>query len=176
VAAQKGLLIPPPAILGLQTNLPVASLAADRWALCYQEGYEASGTPLATVLGQCSGQYLLLGCLPGGTSQLTVAAADLRANVTFDTGVSNTSFHPGNGVAWYYNDNMSWGFFNPADGIYKNACDTTSTPNNFPQHRLCWHTGSAGGAAFGQIGQGYLCGVNVNLFTSSWQRVIYRHL
>jgi len=148
---------------GIRQNLPVAQL--NGWTQCYSDTYANDGTPLPTILAQCSGARLLLGCRPVGSDTLTVAANAPRADVTFDTGTGNIT-HDANGVGWYYNNNWSWGFARAGDVLERNSCDM-ATGN--PEDRLCWHT--SGDA----IRTGWRCGANIWLNSDpAWERVIYQ--
>ena len=174
VAREKGLLFAPDS--GIAANVPESAVLAAGWSLCYQDTYATSGIPLSTILSLCDAPYLMLACLPGGTATLVVAAAGARADVTFDTGAGNaTSAHTANGVSWYYNDNWSWGFFVPGDGVNKSSCDVEL--GAFDAYRLCWHAGTGAGAPSATLAYGYRCGSNQSLNSDpTWLRRIYHHL
>lgn len=149
--------------IGVAQNVPVSSL--EGWTQCYSDTYGNSGTPVSTILSQCSGAQLLLACRPVGSSTLTLAANAPRADVIFDTGTGVNSTHTANGVNWYFNDSWSWGFAPSGDSVFRDSCDTTNSPDG--NLRMCWHTNS------GDINPGYRCG---NTFPNGtdWERLIFQ--
>ena len=147
---------------GVQTNVPIASLAG--WKQCYTDTYNVSMN-VASVAASCQGTYLLLGCMPNGNPNLTVAAMGLKSDVTFVTGNSSCGqdkTHTANGVDWYYDSAWSWGFLKAGDPKSICNCDTDSTNGGL---RLCWHANNYGG---------YRCGATTGLNGSSaYTRVVY---
>jgi len=169
---------PPPPLYwrsGVQTDLPVASLAG--WTQCFSDTYKDDGTPLASIFSACAGAKLVMACRPVGSDTLTVAAMGARSDVLFETGYADASTtHEANGVAWYFDDNYSWGFANAGDTVQKTACDMEQSSD--PEHRLCWHTGLG---APGELRFGWRCGSTVwlNGFpapyadATTWERIIF---
>jgi hypothetical protein len=161
----------PPAYypFGPQANVLASQLVG--WELCWSSPYGSSGTPTATILADCDGDYLLLGGKPVGSNVFDVVAAGPRADVLFDTGTGNTP-HDANGVGWYFSDSYSWGYALAGDPINRSSCDIAGTaysPGPNGDLRLCWHTG--GGAIQG----GWRSGVNIELNGSfSFERFIYQ--
>ncbi len=145
---------------GVQNDVPIADLFG--WTECYLDSYGDYGTPLSTILAQCSKSKLLLGCRQNGASTLALAAHAPRVDVTFDTGSGNTP-HDANGTGWYYSDDWSWGFAGQGDVLERNSCDVASTN---PEKRLCWHTGG------GNINDGWRCGTATSVY-SGYERVVY---
>lgn len=157
------------AFAGVQTNLPVSSLSG--WSLCYSDVYSNSGTSVASILTDCDKAHLLLACRQTGSPTLLVAAHAPRADVTFDTGTSNTP-HDANGVGWYFSDSYSWGFAPQGDPISRTSCDTVASSFNpsgpDPDQRLCWHSSS------GSIQGGWRCGTADSLNSSSaYERLVF---
>ena len=149
--------------VGPQTNVPMNMLAG--WQQCYKDVFANAGTPVATILQACSGQHLMLACRQINSNTITVLAQSTRADVTQDTGGGNGS-HDANGTTWYFNNSWSWGFATPGDGLSRNSCDTAQ--GNFPQNRLCFHTGG------GNINGGYRCGSTAGLNgDQNWERLIF---
>ena len=151
--------------VGVQTNVPVASLAG--WTQCYTGTYAASNVSLAgTILTQCSGANLMMACRPVGSSTLTVLAWAPRADVIFNTGDSNNVTHNANGVEWYYSNSYSWGFVNGGNTVNRFSCDTANTN---AATRLCWHTSG------GTLNVGWRCGATTGLNgTATWERIVYQ--
>jgi hypothetical protein len=147
--------------VGPQVNVAEGELVG--WTRCFRDTYADGAASIATILTQCDGADLLLACRPVGASRFTVLAAAPRADVTTDTGVTNTP-HDANGTGWYFNDDYSWGFAGQGDAIDRISCDVESTN---PERRLCWHTGS------GTMDAGWRCGTATDVFDGSWERVIY---
>jgi len=150
------------AFSGVANDLHVTALTG--WTQCYLDTYDNTGLTTAGVLAACTGDNLMLACRPTGSGVLTVAAHALSADVTLPT-LLNTP-HDANGVAWYFDDDFSWGFAAQGDAINQNKCDVASTNGG---QRLCWHTQQA--PALG----GYRCGTAVLLNSSpSFERVVYQ--
>lgn len=147
------------AFSGVATDLKVSALTG--WTQCYVDTYN-NDMSASDVLSACTKDHLMLACRPTGSDTLTLAAHAPRADVTFDTGGENTP-NVANGVGWYFNDNVSWGFAPEGEEIDLNICDiATSSPSG----RLCWHTQPGLG--------GWRCGANTNLNSSpAWERVVF---
>ena len=154
---------------GIQTNLPESQVTSGGWNLCYSDDFNTTGVALSGIFSGCGGSQFLLACRPIGNANLIVAAHAPFADVTFDTGINTTITHVANGVAWYFNNNHSWGFIEPGDSISKNSCDTDV--GAFDDRKMCWHTGA------GTINVGYRCGTDQSLNGSTtWERLIYTDL
>lgn len=150
--------------VGPQTNVPESTVTGGGWTECYRDLY-INELDADTVLRRCSGNRLLLSCLPTGSSTLALLAQAERSDVIFDTGNSASSLHVANGVGWYFNDTSveSWGFVREGDSVQKDNCDTDSSGAN--DERLCWHLNDDGG---------YRCGAEIELNESgAFERVVY---
>ena len=147
---------------GIQQNLPIAQLTG--WTQCYQDTFDNSSTPVATILAGCNKANLLLACKQVGSQTLQLAAMAPRVDVITDTGTGNVT-HNANGVGWYFNASWSWGFVIQGDTPARNSCDTNTGPSS--ALRMCWHTGN------NNINSGYRCGDTYLNGDSSYNRVIY---
>lgn len=147
---------------GPQTNVPAETVTNGGWTECYRDTYDIQINP-ATVLSQCTGNLLILSCLPTGSDVLTLLAAGERSDVIFDTGDNLDVTHIANGVGWYFNNTSlaSWGFVRAGDSVFKTNCDTEQSGAN--DERLCWHLNTGG----------YRCGVTEDLFSPSFERIVY---
>jgi hypothetical protein len=116
---------------GPQTN--VAKSALTGWQECWSGPFTGT-TPLAGVLAQCSGNYLMLAAGNTGSNTLLLLAAAPRNDVLFNTAHTNTP-HDANGSGWYFANDWSWGFANQGDAIHRIQCDDNAGPL-----RMCWHT------------------------------------
>lgn len=148
---------------GPQTGVPIQTVTDGGWTECYRDTYDIQINP-ATVLSQCTGNLLILSCLPTGSDTLTLLAAGERTDVTFETGDNLDVTHIANGVGWYFNDTslQSWGFVKEGDIVFKDNCDTDDSGAN--DERLCWHLNTGG----------YRCGVTTGLNgSSSFERIVY---
>lgn len=158
---------PPPFPVGkgIQQNITLTSLQSGGWSVCYADTYTGSA-PIFTILAGCTGKYMMLACRPDETTDaLALAAADQRSVVTTPDVTSN--HHVANGVGWYFNDMLSWGFFPASETIDLSPCDTGALTMN--DQRLCWH------AVEGVLSPGYRCGDNDLTTSSTWQRLILVH-
>jgi len=152
--------------VGVQTNVPESAIIAGGWNLCHQDGFGDTANSLSTILSNCSGSQLMLACRDVGNPNLVAVAHAPRVAVTTDTGNADNGISTvSNGVAWYFNTDWSWGFFEPGDGVSKNNCDIGV--GAFPERRMCAHT------SLGNLDSGYRCGATENLFDNSWERLIY---
>ena len=150
------------AFSGVANDLKVSALTG--WTQCYLDTYNNTALTTAGVLAACTKDHLMLACRPTGSDTLTVAAHAPRADVTFDTGGSDTP-NVANGVGWYFNDDFSWGFAPEAESIDLNICDISSSS---PGARLCWHTQQSPGLG------GWRCGATTGLNSSpAWERIVY---
>lgn len=148
---------------GPQTGVPIQTVTDGGWTECYRDTYNIQINP-GTVLSQCTGNLLILSCLPTGSDTLTLLAAGERTDVTFETGDNDDVTHIANGVGWYFNDSGldSWGFVKAGDSVFKDNCDTDDSGAN--DERLCWHLD----------GGGYRCGETTGLNdSSSFERIVY---
>lgn len=160
-AADQGGTCPPRRIQFSGVRTSVAAATVTGWTPCWTSTY-ATSVALSTILAQCTGKHLMLGCRAAGSSTYSVLAHAPRADVLFDVGTGTTATHVANGVAWYYSPSMSWGFAAGGDSVSRNSCDT-GTVNG--ASRLCWHTSSS------SVSSGYRCGTNTGV-SSTWERVI----
>ncbi len=154
---------------GVQNNVPIASLLG--WSQCYVDSYGASGTPLSTILSQCSKAKLLMGCRTTGSQTLTVAANAPRLDVIFETGSGQTP-HNANGVGWYYTGSYSWGFAPQGSILNRNSCDIIDS-QSYPgggatdgAQRICWHT--SGNA----LSTGWRCG-KPDFLGAGYERILF---
>lgn len=153
--------------VGPQTSVSTATVAGWGWSVCYTAGYDKSGDSVAHILKGCPGSHLMLAAkLTNGNTYDVLAAADF-ADVTFDTGNSNTP-HIANGTEWYFSDNWSWGFAGLGDTLNRISCDTYDAWTlGVPEgDRLCWHTNA------GVMNGGWRSGVNTSIWGSDWSKVI----
>jgi hypothetical protein len=126
---------------------------------------------VASILAACTQAHLLMACRPTGNSVLTLAAAGLRVDVTFDTGTGNVT-HDANGVSWYFNNSYSWGFAPGGDPVTRSSCDTQASSINAAgvdgDKRLCWHSSG------GNINSGWRCGSTDSIFGATFDRLVYQ--
>lgn len=151
---------------GVKTNLDVTA-ATKGWTECFKEGYDHD-TSTATLKAACNKGKIMMACRPTGAASFTVAAQAPRADVFFDTGTGSNSVHDANGVAWYYNDNWSFGFAPQGVTVSRNSCDTEDLNNGDPNFatRMCVHTGG------NSTNWGWRCGGNFGIDTG-WERILY---
>lgn len=158
--------VPPPFPVAegiVSTPLQISALQTDGWEICHQDTYADAGLPVQSILAECSGRFLMLGC---GTSDgvLDLAAADTYATVATIGAVFSTDpaqLRTANGVTWYFNTDGflpetetqpvfgSWGFFPAGGGVTRDPCDSSSASDG---SRLCWNVESADIAAAGRCG------------------------
>jgi hypothetical protein len=123
----------PPAYYPSGPQANVAKSALTGWQQCWSGPFTAT-TPLAGVLSQCSGNYLMLAAGDNGANTLLLLAAAPRNDVLFNTAHTNTP-HDANGSGWYFANDWSWGFAPQGDAIHRIQCDDNAGPL-----RMCWHT------------------------------------
>lgn len=151
--------------VGVQANVPAATVSGGGWSTCFSSTFAESGTPLATIQANCDKAQLMMACRPVGAPNFTLLAAAPRTDVFTDTGTGNTP-HDANGVGWYYNDSYSWGFAPQGAVINRNSCDYDDGTQTQTNMRMCIHT--SGSTTSG----GYRCGANDLNGDSGWERVI----
>lgn len=148
------------------TSVPVADLTANGWAVCHNETFNLTTSLISDILTACDKANLMLACRLTGDSTIILGASAPRADVTFDTTSDTTTTHYANGVEWYFNSSLSWGFALAGDSVNKSSCDTQSTN---PQYRLCLHTSSD------SVYSGFRCGSNINLNSSTAYERVWLH-
>lgn len=123
----------PPAYYPAGPQTTVAKSALTGWQQCWSGPFTGT-TPLAGVLAQCSGNYLMLAAGDNGSATLLLLAAAPRNDVIFDTAHTDTP-HVANGSGWYFANDWSWGFAPQGDAIHRVQCDDL-----VGTLRMCWHT------------------------------------
>ncbi|MFT3735218.1 MAG: PEP-CTERM sorting domain-containing protein [Rhodocyclaceae bacterium] len=153
--------------VGVQTNVSFSTVSNWGWTQCYSDN-GGGGVSLASVLGACSGNYLMLADFIPGQTNYTVLAAAARADVLFNTGMQSSYgsdvTHTANGAEWYFNDSWSWGFTELGAKVELNSCDVNLLPSNGNHKGSCWHTGG------GQLNAGWA--INNGTFQATGTRVI----
>lgn len=148
---------------GIQRNVSATELSND-WSECYRDTYavDLNSNILASIFQACNKGHLLLACRPINTTIFTVAAMGSRADVLYNCNSSVTCTNVGNGVGWYFSNNLSWGFVDYNDTVLLSPCDVLQTN---PSYELCWYTGQG-------IGGGQCGAINASNYTIL-ERVIY---
>lgn len=120
--------------VGVAQEVPIADLG--KWKSCFSTTYEAGAT-VESILANCDGDHILLGCLPVGSNTLTMAAhaprADVFAEVNYDAGERSLA----NGVAWYWSPYYGDIGFGPDLGEdFWNPCEKPGE-----DQQMCWGVG-----------------------------------
>lgn len=149
---------------GPQTFVNSSAITSGGWTMCFSETYGTYGTSIASATSNCTGDLLMMGGGPTGSSVLDVIAWAPTTDVMFFTGTSNTP-HNANQTGWYFSDSYSWGFAPQGAAISRSSCDTSgsiwSSLDGTQDQRLCWHTSS------NTLQGGWRSGNNINLNGSS---------
>ncbi len=159
---------------GVLQNVALADLSTAGFSVCFVDAYNDSnaGTIATSVLSNCSGTRLILGCRLASSPRLLLAAAADRAGATMATSGNQTT--SANGVRWY-STNRAWGFAPAGAQIdltsSSGSCDiggaTDSNATGFGSQRLCWLTSG------GDLGAGARCGDKQSLGGSTtYERII----
>ena len=146
---------------GPQTNVPVATVLAGGWTVCYTATIGTPfGTDAATTLANCAGSQIILAGHQKGSDSYAVLAAAPKADALTDTGANTSNTHTVNDSQWYNSDLWAFGFA-PQDGtVNLSSCDVSQGDD-----RLCVHTFSAVG--------GFRIGDNMNLNSdNTWEIVV----
>ncbi|MFV8751111.1 DUF4215 domain-containing protein [Nannocystaceae bacterium ST9] len=146
---------------GPQIDVSIDDL--EGWEECFSNTYADAGGLSTLLAQQCTGSKLLMGCRMAGADNFTLLAMGDRPDVLFEVGNDLFATHEANGVAWYYNNDWSWGFALAGDLVFRDSCDIKDVN---PQYRMCWHTNDDA------ITGGYRCGANVDVWGVDWERVI----
>lgn len=148
--------------VGVQSNVPVATVTGGGWTECHRETFASHNVnSIASISTACASSQMMMACRPVGSPTLTLLAQAPKVDVMFDTGTGNVT-HDVNGVAWYFNNSWSWGFTAVGNAVSRNSCDT-----NAGADRMCVHTGG------GNTQSGYRCGTNFLNGDPTWERVFY---
>uniref|UniRef100_UPI0030D974A9 hypothetical protein n=1 Tax=uncultured Arenimonas sp. TaxID=546226 RepID=UPI0030D974A9 len=149
--------------VGVQQNVPEATVTGGGWSVCHSSTYAQNGIPLATILANCSEENIMYACRLVGDPNFNVLAQAPRVDVFTDTGLGNATTSSNN-VEWYFDNEQSIGFAPGGETVTRTSCDTTNTGNN---DRMCIHTDG------GNMSGGWRCGSNTGLnANAAWERVI----
>ena len=151
---------------GVMQNVPVSALTG--LVQCYAAPYGSPGAALNTILQDCAGAHLVLGCRVTGSSTLLIAAEGPRA-------LASSASLTANGVT-FYQSAVAWGFApaGVATSDVTQGCDSNGTSVDGFVHgagseRLCWNL--TGGSS---LGAGARCGDLTSLNSgTTYERVIF---
>ena len=148
---------------GVAVNAP-ANVAAG-WRECHRSLYSTSATLVTDITTSCDGEWVLMACRQVGGLAFAVAAMGPTVDVFTDVGAGAAAHTLTNDVAFYFDEDSSFGFGPANEALNRNTCDTF---NGRPTERMCVHTRS------GLINGGYRCGATTGLNESNlWERLIY---
>lgn len=147
--------------VGPQTNVPVATVLAGGWSVCYTADFATPfGSNTATTLAGCTGDQIIVAAHLKGSDVYAVLAAAPKADALMDTGTGTQATHTVNGSEWYNSDNWAFGFAGAGDTVQLDSCDVTEGDDRF-----CVHTFTAVG--------GYRAGAQRDLNAdTNWEKVV----
>jgi len=135
---------------GPQLEVPVSTVTSGGWELCFENSFDANGTPVQTMLDQCTGKYIMLaGAYNVSPNTIALLAAGERASV-FQVQTVYNQKTLNNGTYFYFfptegcesQDPGNCGFFSNSIGFSKSSvttirtCDTGSVEGSL---KLCRH-------------------------------------
>ncbi len=135
------------------------------FSICHQDTYNDTSS-IATIQSNCAGSQIVMACRPVGDTTFTLAGLGDYAEVFTDTGsdYGDSTVNTHNGINWYFNSGLSWGFAQEGEAVLKTSCDTSNT---VAESRMCWH------ASGGNMTGGYRCGATTSLnHSTTWERVV----
>jgi hypothetical protein len=148
---------------GVQQNVPAEALKG--WTECYKGPYQEATKSLDELrVNDCNKRNLLLACRPMGEGSFTLVAMAESAYVFQDCLKGATCAHDANGVGWYFDEDLSWGFAPAGEPVNRAECDNNES--SAQDLRMCWHTVN------NSLSSGYRCGAVVTDNTA-WERVIF---
>ena len=162
---------------GPQVNVPLSTVTAGGWVLCWSEDYGTRGTTVSSILaGTAAGSVsscdekniMLTGWAKADPTILPVLAVAPKVDVF--TATTRDEPHLVNGSYWYYTPDWSMGF-SPNATIAQNSCDVAGVwgDGGDQAHRLCWHMGGDGLNGGWSLGDQYSLNSNV-----SYVRAIFK--
>jgi hypothetical protein len=120
---------------GVLTDVPLATVLAGGWTLCYQAAMaQPIGIAGEQVLGACTGDFIIMAGRATGADTFLSLAAALRGEAIVDTGQTSDT-HLVNGARWWFSPDWSWGFTAAGDTVENEECDISDSPTS-----LCLHT------------------------------------
>jgi hypothetical protein len=150
---------------GVLLNKAKSTLLTPEWTTCYDATYNDETTMIDSIITQCNGSIIMMGCYDSTIpSVITLAAVSPRDVVFAETGDSNTDYIDNNDVRWYKSVSSSWGFAPAGATLDRNLCDFL--PPGYADSRLCWHMNG------GSIFDGYRCGSNIPNGDTKWRRFL----
>jgi hypothetical protein len=108
---------------GPQADVPISALLG--WRQCYAAPLWERQASVMEVVRACAGPSLLMACRSPQNDTLRLLAWAPREDVLFDLGSDDPfALHASNGVAWYFQPRVSWGFAaDDGAGVYHQGCD-----------------------------------------------------
>ena len=120
---------------GILQDTPDAQLGG--WEVCHNDLYNGSVTTVQSILDNCDGNFVMMGCRRKNSDTWQLLAMGERDGVFQNTGDRNNDLNRHNEVDWYFSAGYSIGFVSPNSGVRRNSCDVERNQNEL---RMCWHT------------------------------------
>ena len=150
--------------VGIQTDIDTNTLTNNGWSLNFQSAWSSQAAhDYEMFAGIALDEYVFIGALDTGTSNIALGAAVLYSDLLNYTSGNNTNDY--NGASWYFREDYSMGFAAIGESISLNSADTSNDAGSLS--KLSWH-----------MHNGYTAGYRVgNLKSNSsaqFQKVVFR--
>jgi len=149
---------------GIQSNIDTSVLTNNGWTLNFQSAWGSqSAHDYELFAGISLDEYIFIGALDAGTSNIVVGSAILYSDLLNYTTSNNTNNY--NGASWYFREDYSMGFAAIGETVHLTSADTLSDPGSIS--KLSWH-----------MHDNYTAGYRVGNYTSNssgqYEKVVFR--
>jgi hypothetical protein len=121
---------------GIQADIDTSTLTNNGWSLNFQSGWGSqSAHDYEMFAGIALDEYIFIGALDTGTTNIALGAAILYSDLLNYTSDNNTNEY--NGAAWYFRNDYSMGFAAIGETVNLNSADTAS--DGGADSKLSWH-------------------------------------
>ena len=150
--------------IGIQTDINTSTLTNNGWSLNFQSSWGSQAAhDYEMFAGIALDEYVFIGALDTGTSNIALGAAVLYSDLLNYTSGNNTNDY--NGASWYFREDYSMGFAAIGESISLNSADTLNDSGSLS--RLSWHMHDGYTA-------GYRVGNYKNNGSGQFQKVVFR--
>lgn len=149
---------------GIQTDIDTSTLTNNGWSLNFQSGWGSfSAHDYEMFAGIALDEYVFIGALDTGTTNIALGAAVLYSDLLNYTSGNNTNDY--NGASWYFRNDYSMGFAAIGETVSLGSADTSTDSGALS--KLSWH-----------MHDNYTAGYKVGNYSSNgngvFEKVVFR--
>jgi len=149
---------------GIQTDIDTSTLTNNGWSLNFQSSWSSQAAhDYQMFAGIALDEYVFIGALDTGTSNIALGAAVLYSDLLNYTLGNNTNNY--NGASWYFRNDYSMGFAAIGETVSLGSADTSFDSGALS--KLSWHMHD-------NYTAGYRVGNVRSNSTTAFQKVVFR--